>query len=54
MKTCINWPVYIEQDEPCMVCGMFPDNCTCAECSVCGEQGNPDCINHPKQEGATQ
>ena len=33
-----------EWDEDlCEVCGEPVDNCECAECPICGEQGNPDC-----------
>lgn len=35
-----------QQDEPCEVCGEFPDNCICPECPVCTEIGNKDCYEH--------
>jgi len=34
-----------EEDETCRVCHHQPDDCTCPKCSVCGEVGNPACIN---------
>jgi len=30
-------------DQPCEVCGQFPDDCICPECKVCGGQGDPTC-----------
>lgn len=33
-----------EEDETCQICHHGPGNCTCPEC-VCGETGNPACIN---------
>ena len=43
---------YNQTDEPCAICGKWPDDCICPECPVCGEQGNPRCyitdmeVNH--------
>jgi hypothetical protein len=31
--------------EMCPICGNFAENCVCPECEVCGEHGNPLCIN---------
>ena len=28
---------------PCAVCGFDCNDCTCPECPVCKEHGNPDC-----------
>jgi len=30
-------------DPPCDICGKDPYLCTCQECPICGEQGNPCC-----------
>ena len=30
-------------EQPCAVCGMGVEDCCCPECTVCGEQGNPQC-----------
>ena len=36
---------------PCAICHYSADDCTCPVCLVCGEQGNPFCINrHMKWE----
>ena len=32
-----------EDDGPCLVCGKPIDECICAECPECEEQGNPEC-----------
>lgn len=34
-----------EPEEPCAICHYPVDECTCPNCRVCGEQGNPNCIN---------
>ena len=34
-----------EDDRPCSICHYMDDDCTCPECEVCGEVGNPACIN---------
>lgn len=30
-------------EEPCEVCGNYPDDCICPECPTCGLYGDPDC-----------
>jgi len=32
-----------DEDFPCEVCGLFPDDCICPECPICGEYGQPSC-----------
>lgn len=32
-----------DDDSPCEVCGLHPDNCMCPECPECGEIGNSEC-----------
>lgn len=32
-----------DEEFPCEVCGNMADVCICPECTVCGEQGNPNC-----------
>lgn len=34
-----------EGEEPCQICHYESGNCTCPECTVCGDVGNPACIN---------
>lgn len=36
---------YNQTEQPCAVCGQWPDNCICPECSVCGVQGDPICYD---------
>lgn len=36
---------YNQGDEPCEVCGNFPDDCICPECPECGDYGNPACYD---------
>ncbi len=41
-------------DQPCEVCGNFPEQCICPVCPSCGEQGSPGCYiatdtNHSKK-----
>lgn len=33
-----------EAEEPCKICHYPEGQCTCPECTVCGEVGNPVCI----------
>jgi hypothetical protein len=35
-------------DEPCRMCWQFPDDCSCEECPICKEYGNPDCFHGGK------
>jgi hypothetical protein len=35
----------IEENEMCIICGNFIENCVCPVCEVCGVQGDPMCIN---------
>ena len=30
-------------EQPCEVCGEYPDNCICPECPICYDYGNPRC-----------
>ena len=30
-------------DQPCMICGLFPDDCICPECPTCEAYGDPKC-----------
>ena len=30
-------------ERPCEVCGLFPDDCICPQCSVCHSYGDPIC-----------
>lgn len=30
-------------DEPCSMCGKWPDDCICPECPVCHVHGDPSC-----------
>lgn len=30
-------------DGPCLTCGNHVDDCTCPECTTCGDVGNPNC-----------
>jgi hypothetical protein len=32
-----------DYEGPCEVCGKSVDDCTCPECPVCSDIGNPDC-----------
>ena len=34
-----------DDDTPCQICHYGEGDCTCPECEVCGEYGNPACIN---------
>lgn len=36
---------------PCEVCGRSADNCTCPECQVCGEAGDPHCYQSEDGHG---
>lgn len=36
---------YNQGDEPCEVCGNFPDDCICPECPKCGNCGDPTCYD---------
>jgi hypothetical protein len=31
------------REEPCEVCGQWPDDCICPECPICGEYGRSGC-----------
>jgi hypothetical protein len=37
---------YNQTDQPCEVCGKFPDNCICPECPNCGAYGDPHCYDN--------
>lgn len=32
-----------DEDYPCEVCGLFPDDCICLECPQCDVVGDPEC-----------
>lgn len=34
-----------DEDETCQICHYQPNDCTCPECKVCGNIGDPLCIN---------
>jgi len=38
-------------DTPCDCCGIRSCDCECPECSVCSEQGNPNCYKAEKEGG---
>jgi len=33
------------REEPCQICGLWPDDCICPECPVCGSFGDPACYD---------
>jgi hypothetical protein len=40
-----------DDDQPCEVCGKDVDRCICAECKVCGCQGDPQCYDQEQEQG---
>lgn len=32
-----------DDEYPCEVCGLWPNNCICPECPECGNAGDPQC-----------
>ena len=40
-----------DDDQPCEVCGKDVDRCICAECKVCGCQGDPQCYEQEQEQG---
>jgi len=32
-----------DEENPCEVCGEWPDTCICPACSICGDYGNRYC-----------
>lgn len=34
------------QTQVCQICLLEPEFCECPECEVCGEVGNPRCLDH--------
>ena len=39
-----------ENECPCLVCGLWPDDCICTECPVCSSIGDPACYSTPELE----
>lgn len=33
------------EDSPCAICGLWPDDCVCPECPVCGTFGDSSCYS---------
>ena len=50
---CSGPPEY--DDQPCEICGLFPDDCICPECPTCSAFGDPKCYeNHGLERSQEQ